>query len=147
MIFPFTFIFSRVMVTNGVPQIITEFITSISTNPYVITLLLAVILIIAGCFLDANILLLVFTPLLLPTAASIGISSLQFGVIVFMAVGIGAATPPMAMCLFLSARLCRVSVNETVRPLLPFLLFGALPVLLLVSYVPALSEWLPSLLN
>lgn len=147
MIFPFTFIFSRVMVTNGVPKLITDFITGISSNPYIITLLLAVILIIAGCFFDANILLLVFTPLLLPTATSIGISSLQFGAIVFMAVGIGAATPPMAMCLFLSARLCRVSVNDTIKPLLPFLLFGALPTLLLVCYVPALSEWLPSLLG
>lgn len=147
MIFPFTFIFSRVMVTNGVPQLITSFITGISSNPNVIKMIIAVILMIAGCFLDANILLLVFTPLLLPTALSIGVSALQFGVIVFMAVGIGAATPPMAMCLFVSARLCNVPVKDTVRPLLPFLLFGALPVMVLVCYVPALSEWLPGLLR
>ncbi len=147
MIFPFTFIFSRVMVTNGVPQLITSFITGISSNPYVITIIITIILVIAGCFLDANILLLVFTPLLLPTVLSIGISALQFGVIVFMAVGIGAATPPMAMCLFVSARLCNVSVKDTVRPLLPFLIFGAVPTMLLVCYVPALSEWLPSLLR
>ena len=147
MIFPFTFIFSRVMVTNGIPEIITEFINSFSSNPIVITLIIMVILIVAGCFLDANILLLVFTPLLLPTAASIGISTVQFAVIVFMAVGIGAATPPMAMVLFVSARLCGVEVKDTVKPLLPFLLFGALPTMLLVSFVPGLSCWLPGLLK
>ena len=147
MIFPFTFIFSRVMVTNGIPEIITEFINSFSSNPIVITLIIIVILIVAGCFLDANILLLVFTPLLLPTAASIGISTVQFAVIVFMAVGIGAATPPMAMVLFVSARLCGVEVKDTVKPLLPFLLFGALPTMLLVSFVPGLSCWLPGLLK
>lgn len=147
MIFPFTFIFSRVMVTNGVPQEITGFINGVSDNPAIITLIIVIILIIAGCFLDANILLLVFTPLLLPTAAAIGISNVHFAVIVFMAVGIGAATPPMAMCLFVAARLCKVEVKDTVRPLLNFLIFGAVPTMLLVAYVPALSEWLPSLLH
>ena len=67
--------------------------------------------------------------------------------IVFMAVGIGAATPPMAMCLFVSARLCGVEVKDTVRPLLRFLIFGAIPTLLLVTFIPELSEWLPSLLH
>lgn len=147
MIFPFTFIFSKVMVTNGVPRIITEFISSASDDPTVISLILVAILVVAGCFLDANILLLVFTPLLLPTAASIGISTIHFAVIVFMAVGIGAATPPMAMCLFVSARLCGVEVKDTVRPLLRFLIFGAIPTLLLVTFIPELSEWLPSLLH
>ena len=64
-------------------------------------------------------------------------------VIVFVALGIGSITPPMAMCLFVTARLCKVTVADMIRPLLPFVFFVGMPVLLLVTYVPALSEWLP----
>ena len=146
MIFPMTMIFTRLMVTNNVPALITSFLTGISSNRYVILLLINLVLILAGFFLDANILLLVFVPLLLPTATAIGVSQIQLAVVVFVAIGIGACTPPMSMCLFVSCRLCKVSVTEVVRPLVPFLVFGALPVMLLVSFVPALSEWLPALL-
>ena len=64
-------IFTRIMVTNGVPQMVTDFISSVSTNRYVIIVILCVVLFIAGFFLDGNILLLVLTPLLLPTATSV----------------------------------------------------------------------------
>jgi len=146
MIFPMTMIFTRIMVTNNVPAMITNFIMGISDNKYIIILIINVILFIAGFFLDANVLLLVFVPLLLPTATAIGVSQIQLAVIIFVAIGIGSVTPPMSMCLFVAARLCKVSVNDIVRPLIPFILFGALPVMLLVSYVPFVSEWLPSLI-
>ena len=83
---------------------------------------------------------------LLPTATAIGISQIQLAVIIFVAIGIGTITPPMAMSLFISSKLCNVSIGDMVRPLIPFLCFSALPILLLVSFVPAVSEWLPSLL-
>ena len=75
-----------------------------------------------------------------------GVSTIQLAVIVFVAIGIGAITPPMATCLLSCSRICDVSVKDMMKPLMPFLLLGALPVLLLVSFVPALSEWLPALL-
>ena len=146
-IFPFTMIFTRIMVTNGVPQMVTDFISSVSTNRYVIIVILCVVLFIAGFFLDGNILLLVLTPLLLPTATSVGMSVIQFAVVVFVALGIGSITPPMAMALFLCARLGDVPVEKMVKPMLPYIIFGALPVLILVAFVPALSDFLPSLLR
>lgn len=105
------------------------------------------VLFIAGFFLDGNILLLVLTPLLLPTALSIGMSSTQFAVLVFVALGIGSITPPMAMSLFVSARLGNVPVEDMVKPMIPYIVFGALPIMVLVSFVPAASEFLPALLH
>ena len=144
-IFPMTLIFSRILVVNGVPELVTQFISSISTNRYVILLIIDIILFIAGFFLDAGILLLVFTPLLLPTAMMVGISQVQLGVIMFVAVGVGTITPPMAMNLFITGKICDVSVKDMMSPLWPLLLFGALPVLILVTFVPELSIWLPKL--
>lgn len=146
-IFPFTMIFTRIMVTNGVPQMVTDFITSASDNKYVIILILNVVLFIAGFFLDGNILLLVLTPLLLPTAMAIGMSAIQFAVLVFVALGVGSITPPMAMSLFLCARLGDVPVEKMVKPMIPYIVFGAVPIMILVSFVPAMSDFLPSLLR
>ena len=104
-IFPFTMIFTRIMVTNGVPDMVTSFVTGVSDSKIVIILILVAVLFVAGFFLDGNILLLVLTPLLLPTATSVGMSVIQFAVLVFVALGVGSITPPMAMSLFLCARL------------------------------------------
>jgi C4-dicarboxylate transporter DctM subunit len=144
-IFPMTLIFSRILVVNGVPAMVTQLITGISQNKLVILLILDGILIIAGCFLDAGVLLLVFTPLLLPTAAYVGIPQVQLGVIMFVAVGVGTITPPMAMNLFITGKVCEVGVKDMMKPLWPFLVFGAVVVLLLVTYIPEFSLWLPRL--
>lgn len=144
--FPMTLIFSRIMVTNGVPDMITSLITGISDNRYVILLILDLVLVLAGCFLDAGVLLLVLTPLLLPTATAIGLTQIQLGVIMFVAVGVGTITPPMAMNIFITGKACNVSVRDMMSPLWPFLVFGALPVLILVTFVPELSLFLPRLI-
>lgn len=143
--FPMTLIFSRILVTNGVPDMVTQLITGVSDNKIVILLILDIVLIIAGCFLDAGVLLLVLTPLLLPTATIIGLTQIQLGVIMFVAVGVGTITPPMAMNLFITGKACNVSIREMMSPLWPFLVFGALPILLLVTYFPEVSLWLPRL--
>ena len=146
-IFPFTMIFTRIMVTNGVPDMVTNFVTGISSNRIVVIMILVVVLFIAGFFLDGNILLLVLTPLLLPTATSVGMSVVQFAVVVFVALGIGSITPPMAMSLFLCARLGDCAVEKMVPPMIPYIIFGSVPILLLVAFVPGVSEFLPSLLH
>lgn len=143
--FPMTLIFSRILVTNGVPDMITQLITGVSDNKLVILFILDVVLIIAGCFLDAGVLLLVLTPLLLPTATAIGLTQIQLGVIMFVAVGVGTITPPMAMNIFITGKACNVTVRDMMSPLWPFLVFGALPILFLVTYVPEVSLWLPRL--
>ena len=146
-IFPFTMIFTRIMVTNGVPDMVTSFVTGVSDSKIVIILILVAVLFVAGFFLDGNILLLVLTPLLLPTATSVGMSVIQFAVLVFVALGVGSITPPMAMALFLCARLGDVPVEKMVKPMIPYIVFAAVPILLLVAFVPAISEFLPSLLH
>ena len=146
-IFPFTMIFTRIMITNNVPQMITDLILSVSTNRLIIILIINIVLFISGFFLDPNILLLVYVPLLIPTATAVGISITQLAVIIFVAIGIGAITPPMAMALFVCARLGKVPIGDMVKVMIPYIVFAALPVMLLVSYVPWFSEFLPSLLR
>ena len=146
MIFPMTLIFSRLLVMNGVPEMVTNFMMGISVNRYVILLLLDILLVLAGFFLDCNVLLLVLTPLLLPTATAIGLSQIHLATIIFVAIGLGGMTPPMATQLYIAVRICNSDLLKTCKALIPLFLFAALPVLLLVTYVPFLSEWLPSLL-
>ena len=74
-------------------------------------------------------------------------SVIQFAVLVFVALGIGSITPPMAMSLFLCARLGNVPVEKMVKPMLPYIIVGSVPILLLVAFVPAVSEFLPALLH
>ncbi|WP_298018460.1 TRAP transporter large permease [uncultured Dysosmobacter sp.] len=145
-IFPMVALFSRFLILKNVPQIVVTLFTSVSENPYVILLLLGIMLLIAGMFFDANILMLVLTPMIMPTCNYIGLDPLQLGVIMMVAVGIGASTPPMAMHLFVACRVANTDINETVKPLIPMLLLACLPIMLLVMYVPVLSLWLPGLL-
>ena len=143
-ILPMVIILTRILVLNGVPQAVAEGLTSISANPYIIILLMVLVFFITGFFLDPGVLIFILTPLLLPTAISIGMDPIQFGVILFVSIGVGAITPPMAMNLFIVTRITGIPMQNLIRPLLPFLLFGAIPVLFLVAYIPELSLWLPN---
>lgn len=143
--FPMTLIFTRLLVLNGVPAMVTKFLTSISSSKTVILLLIDLVLFIAGFFLDAGVLLLVFPPLLIPTAAMLGVTEIQLGVMMFVAVGVGTITPPMAMNLFITSRITDVPVSDMLRPLLPFIIVGVL-ILLLVTFVPEASLFLPRLI-
>ncbi|MDL2247409.1 TRAP transporter large permease [Bacteroides sp. OttesenSCG-928-J23] len=144
-IFPMVAVVTRFLVINNVPQQITQALTSLSSNRYVILMMINLILFVAGLFFDASIFTLVITPLLLPTAKLIGLDPIQLGVILFVAMGVGTITPPMAMNLFVAGRVCNVKVNDMLRPILPFLFFAAIPILFLVTFVPQLSLWLPNL--
>lgn len=143
--FPMTMIFTKIMVRNRIPDLVAEVLLGITESPILLILIFNIVLFVIGFFLDANVILLSIVPLLSPTAAAIGMSSVQLGVIVFVSLGIGSITPPMAMCLFTCAKVTGIPVEDMVKPAIPFLLFGALPIMLLVSFVPALSEWLPGL--
>jgi len=146
LIIPMTTIFTRILIMNNVPEMVTNFILSVSTNRIVVILIINVVLFIAGFFLDSNILLLVFVPLLQPAALALDISLIQLAVIIFVAIGIGSVTPPMAMCLFAASKTTGVPVVDMVKPILPFILFAAIPIMLAVSFFPQLSEWLPGLI-
>lgn len=143
-ILPMVIIITRILIRNNVPQMIAESISNVSTNPNIIIFLILVVFLIAGFFLDPGVLVFVLTPLLLPTANMIGMDPIQFGVILFVSIGIGAITPPFALNLFVVSRISGVQVQEMIKPLVPFIVFGALPVLLLVAYIPQFSLWLPN---
>ncbi|WP_102348832.1 TRAP transporter large permease [Bacillus sp. Marseille-P3661] len=142
-ILPMVVIFTNILVINGVPQMIAEGLNSVSSNKYVVLLLIDILLVVAGFFLDAGVLIFVVAPLLIPTAEALGINIIQLGVIIFVAIGVGTVTPPMAMNLFITSKVSGVSLKDMMKPLLPFLVFAAIPVLLLVTFVPELSLWLP----
>ncbi|MBQ8563508.1 MAG: TRAP transporter large permease, partial [Firmicutes bacterium] len=95
-IFPFATLFTTVAVMNGLPNLVAQFIGSLAVPHWILLIVIDLIFIVAGCFFDAPILTLVIPPLLTPTMNMLGISGEQFGVIVFMAIGIGSCTPPMA---------------------------------------------------
>jgi C4-dicarboxylate transporter DctM subunit len=145
-LFPMTYIFSRILVLEQVPSALTDLIYNVSTNKYVILLMIDVILFIAGFFVDCSVLQLVFVPLLLPLCQSIGVSTTHLAVIMFVSIGVGTMTPPMAMNLFISARILKLPVKDVIEPIWPFVGLVGVPMLLLVTYVPALSEFLPKLL-
>ena len=144
-IFPFVMIFSKIMVLNGLPQAIMSFVSELNVPKPILLLVIDIILLIAGCFFDAPVLTLVLPPMMIPTMNMLGVSATQFGVIVFMAIGIGAFTPPMAANLFVAARVGQVKLRDMLPPLMPFLFGVSIPVMLLVTYIPALSEWLPKI--
>ncbi|WHH56855.1 TRAP transporter large permease [Petroclostridium sp. X23] len=143
--FPMTLIFSRLMTVNHIPELVAELMLSITNNKIGLILLIDLLLFMIGFFLDGNVIILTLVPLLTPIASACGIDTIQLAVIVFVSIGIGSITPPMATCLMACSRVCDVPIHKLVNPILPFLLFGALPILLLVSFAPALSTWLPGL--
>lgn len=142
---PMAMIFSRIMVAENLPAKLSQLILSVSSNKYIIILLIDIVLFVAGMFIDTNIILLVFTPLLLPICSAVGVSSVQLGCMMFVAIGIGTITPPMSMGLYIVERVTGVKVQDQIKPLLPLIAISSV-VLLLVSYIPFLSEWLPGVL-
>lgn len=147
LIMPFSKVFTNIMILKGIPAMITDLLMGISSNKYVILLIVDILLIIAGCFLDANVLTLVIPPLLMPTMNAMGVSPVQFGCIVFVSIGIGSMTPPMAGSLYMAARIAKVEVTDMMKPLVETLVFVSIPIMLLVTYVPFVSTWLPNLLH
>lgn len=146
-ILPMVAIFSRYLILNEVPQTIAGGISTITDNRIIIMLLLDLILVVAGMFLDAGVLILVITSMLIPTAQMIDMSLIQLAVIMFVCVGIGTVTPPMAMNLFIASKASQIEVMDMMKPLRPLLIIGCVPILFLVTFVPEVSLWLPKLLG
>ncbi len=136
---------SWLLASTGSVQMLGNAITEMSSNPYVLLLLLNILLLVLGTFLDITPGLLIFTPIFLPVALKLGISPVHFGIIMTFNLCIGIATPPVGSTLFIAARVANVPLAELTRPLLP--MFGFMIIALgLVTYFPALSLWLPQVL-
>ena len=137
---------SFVMAYSGIPAAISNGIMSISTNKYVILFLMNVILMVVGMFMDITPAILIFTPIFLPIAQSLGMSDIQFGVMLIFNMCLGNITPPVGSVLFVGCGISKISIEEVTKTLLPY--FAVLFLLLLaVTYIPALSLGVPKLMG
>lgn len=139
-------LFAWIITTERIPQLVAQGILSISTNPFVVILLINAILLFVGCFMETVAALVIFVPVLLPVAMKIGMDPIHFAVMVVLNLVIGLTTPPVGVCLFVAANIARISLGDLVKANIPFLLV-LLAVLFLVSYCPPLSLTLPGLLR
>lgn len=139
-------VLSFVLSFTGLPTVISNMILGISDNPIVILLVLNIFLLIVGTFMDMAPALLIFTPIFLPVVRAIGMSPIQFGVMMVMNLSVGTITPPVGSVLFIGCSVAKLEVEDVVKQIWPF--FAAIFVgLLLVTYIPGLSMWLPSVLG
>ena len=142
----FANVFAWILASEQIPQMIASGILSITTNKILVILLINLLLLFVGTFMETIAALIILFPVLLPVAVSVGIDPIQFGVMAVLNLVIGLTTPPVGVCLFVASSIGNVSLTKISKAVLPFLLVS-LGVLMLVSYVPAISLWLPSLLN
>jgi tripartite ATP-independent transporter DctM subunit len=135
---------SWLLTTQNIPQQVSASMLALSSNPIIILLVINLLLLAVGTFMDMTPAVLIFTPILLPVVTSFGMSELHFGIIIITNLCIGLCTPPVGTCLFLGCGVGKTTIAKVTPVLIPF--FVAMVVaLLLITYIPALSLWLPSL--
>ena len=139
-------VLSFVLSFTGLPQAISNLMLGLTTNKVILLLLINIILLVVGTFMDMAPALLIFTPIFLPVAQSVGMDAIQFGVMIVMNLSIGTITPPVGSVLFVGCSVAELKVEDVIKRLLPY--FAAICVsLLFVTFVPAVSTWLPTVLG
>jgi tripartite ATP-independent transporter DctM subunit len=137
--------FSYVMAVERVPQAITDFLLSITQNKYLLLLIINIMLLIVGMFMDMSPAILIFTPILLPIALKLGMDPVHFGIMILVNLCIGLVTPPVGAVLFVGLSLGQTTMTKVIKPLLLFI-FPMLIVLLLVTYIEPITMTFPRLL-
>jgi len=137
---------SWVMSYGDLPQSISQYLLTFTDNPILVLLLINVLLLLVGVFMDITPAVLIFTPIFLPVVTSFGIDPVHFGIIMVMNLCIGLCTPPVGNLLFVGASVAGISFQKMLRPMLPLYLV-MLVVLVLIILLPGLSLWLPQSLG
>ncbi|MCM5663091.1 TRAP transporter large permease [Galbibacter mesophilus] len=137
---------SWVMSFENIPQDISSSLLGISDNPIVILLIINLLLLFVGIFMDMTPAVLIFTPIFLPIVTKLGMDPVQFGIIMVLNLCIGLCTPPVGSVLFVGVGVAKTSIQKVVKPLLP-LFIAMIFALFLVTYFPQLTLWLPSLFD
>jgi tripartite ATP-independent transporter DctM subunit len=133
---------SWILAYENIPQSISDFLLTISDNPLIILLIINLTLLAIGAFMDMTPSVLIFTPIFLPVAESLGLSPLHFGIMMVLNLSIGLCSPPVGSVLFVGCSVAKTSIEQVIRPLMP--LYAAMfIVLMMVTYIPAISEFLP----
>ena len=139
-------VFTRVMIREGLVEAVSAFIFNISQNKYVILLIMDIFLILMGMFIDVIPVLIISVPLLVPIAQTLHINLIHLGTIMVFTVGIGMTSPPYALSILIGTRLADVSYGDVLGPVLLYLMLVSIPCLLIVTYFPWFSLWLPTLI-
>ncbi|WP_248924349.1 TRAP transporter large permease [Paenibacillus hamazuiensis] len=135
----------RMLTFERIPHMAAEFLTSLSDNPYVILFIINIALLVIGCLADGSAILIVMTPILMPTILALGIDPIAFGIVMVLNITIGGIHPPFGAMMFTVCSLNKVSVGQYTREIWPFLA-AVIAVLLLITYVPWIVTVLPNLL-
>ena len=134
---------SWVMSFENIPQEVSSGLVSISDNPYLILFIINLILLFVGIFMDMTPAVLIFTPIFLPIVTSqLGLDPIHFGIIMIMNLSVGLCTPPVGSVLFIGCSVAQIGIEKVIKPLIP-LFVAMIIVLLLTTYIPSLSLWLP----
>lgn len=133
---------SRAMAFGNIPNMISDYMLNLSDNPIMILLILNVVLLVVGTFMDMTPALLIFTPILLPVVEKLGMDPVQFGVMMTLNLCVGICTPPVGSALFIGCSVGGTTIPKVIKPLIPFFL-TLLVVLMMVTYIPAISLSLP----
>jgi len=129
-----------------VPEQLSQLLLGMTENPLLLLLLINVVLLVLGTFMDMAPLIIITTPIFLPMATELGMDPVHFGIMLILNLGIGLVTPPVGSVLFVGCAIGGISIEQTVRTMWPFYL-GLLVALGLVTYIPAVSLWIPGLVN
>ena len=133
---------SWILAYESIPQVVTAALVGVSDNPVVVMLIINLILLAVGTFMDMTPAVLIFTPIFLPIASRLGVEPLHFGIIMVFNLCIGLCTPPVGSVLFVGCSIARLPVIQVIRPLVPMYV-AMIAALLVVTFVPAISLWLP----
>lgn len=131
---------------EGIPEMISTLLLEQLNNKFAIFLAINIILLIIGTFMDMTPAILIFTPIFLPVVTTLGMDPVHFGIVIVLNLCIGICTPPVGTLLFVGSGVAKVSVTQVIKPLLPFLAIMVI-VLMLISYIPEISMFLPGLFN
>lgn len=136
-------VFSWLLVVADIPDTVSRAILNFTENPLLVLALINVLLLIVGCFLEANAALLIFVPVLFPLVTRLGIDPVHFGLVVIFNLSLGLVTPPVGTCLMVAARIADIPLHKAAMGALPFFAVGV-AMLLLFTYVPGLITFVPN---
>ena len=139
-------IMSWVLAFTNVPTYITQLILGISDNPVIILLIMNILLLVVGTFMDLTPAILIFTPIFLPIAQNLGMDTIQFGIMLVFNLCIGTITPPVGNTLFVGCRVAKTKIEGVIKNILPFYV-SIFVVLMLVTFIPAISLFLPRVMG
>ncbi len=142
---PFAAPMGRIFSIYNISDKLAQAITSLTTNPNLIILLISLIILVLGMFLESTAITLITVPVFLPLLVQFGFDPIHFGSVMVLNLGIGMLSPPFGYALFMGAKIGDLEVHELVKPLIPYIIWATI-VLLIIMYVPDISLWLPKVL-